>query len=94
MTPAVEFLTYTLSAFTIVAEILIVVIAVSVVFRKKGEWVLHRLLRIHAPAIAFFISLFAVFASLFYSEVAGFTPCSLCLVQRIFMFPFRWALYP
>ena len=92
MTPAVEFLTYALSAFTIVAEILIAVIAVSVVFRKKGEWVLHRLLRVHAPAIAFFISLFSVLASLFYSEVAGFAPCSLCLVQRVFMFPLPFIL--
>ena len=92
MTPAVEFLTYALSAFTIVAEILIAVIAVSVVFRKKGEWVLHRFLRVHAPACAFFISLFAVLASLFYSEVAGFAPCSLCWVQRLFMFPLPFIL--
>ncbi len=93
MTPAVEFLTYALSAFTIVAEILTAIIAVSVVFRKKGEWVLHRFLRIHAPVCAFFISLFAVLASLFYSEVAGFAPCSLCLVQRIFMFPLPFILF-
>lgn len=92
MMPAVEFLTYALSALTIAAEILIVIIAISVVFRKKGEWVLHRLLRVHAPAIAFFVSLFAVLASLFYSEIAGFVPCSLCWVQRIFMFPLPFIL--
>ena len=92
MAPSVEFLTYALSALTVVSEILIFVIAFSVIFRKKGEWVLHRLLRVHAPACAFFVSLFAVLASLFYSEVAGFAPCSLCLVQRIFMFPLPFIL--
>lgn len=92
MTPLVEFLTQTLSVLTIVAEILIIVIAMSVVFRKKKEWAMHRLLRVHAPACAFFISLFAVLASLFYSEVAGFAPCSLCSIQRVFMFPLPFIL--
>jgi disulfide bond formation protein DsbB len=92
MTPFVEFITQALSVLTIGAEAGIIAIALSVVFRKKGEWVLHRILRVHAPAVAFFISLFAVLASLFYSEVAGFAPCSLCLVQRVFMFPLPFIL--
>ncbi len=92
MTPSVEFLTYALSALTIVAEAGIIVIALSVIFHKKGEWIVHRILRMHAPAVAFFISLFAVLASLFYSEVAGFPPCSLCVVQRVFMFPLPFIL--
>ncbi len=92
MSPFVEFLTQALSVLTIGAEVLIVLIAISVAFRKKGEWVAHRFLRRHAPATAFFVSLFAVLASLFYSEVAGFAPCSLCLVQRAFMFPLPFIL--
>lgn len=92
MTSFVELITQALSILTIVAEILIIVIAVSAVFRAKGEWALHRFLRVHAPAAAFFISLFAVLASLFYSEIAGFPPCSLCWVQRAFMFPLPFIL--
>lgn len=92
MTPLVEFLTQALSVLTILTEVLILVIAVSVAFRKKGEWALHRFLRVHAPAAAFFVSLFAVLASLFYSEVAGFPPCSLCWIQRLFMFPLPFIL--
>jgi len=87
MTPFVEFMTQALAALTIAAEAGIIVIALSVVFRKKGEWIIHRILRVHAPAVAFFVSLSAVLASLFYSEIAGFPPCSLCVVQRVFMFP-------
>ncbi len=92
MTPPVEFLTEALSVFTVLADTVIVVIAVSTAFRKKGEWALHRFLRVHAPACAFAVSLFAVLASLFYSEVAGFVPCSLCWVQRAFMFPLPFIL--
>ncbi len=33
------------------------------------------------------VSLIATFGSLFYSEIMGFTPCELCWVQRIFMYP-------
>lgn len=32
-------------------------------------------------------ALIATLGSLFYSEVIGYTPCDLCWVQRIFMYP-------
>lgn len=32
-------------------------------------------------------SLIATIGSLFYSEILGYTPCDLCWVQRIFMYP-------
>lgn len=41
--------------------------------------------------IALFIiwtqALIATLGSLFYSEVIGYTPCDLCWIQRIFMYP-------
>jgi|SRR3989344_2588286 len=37
--------------------------------------------------LAFLVSLSATLASLFYSNVAGFAPCDLCWIQRIFMYP-------
>ena len=36
---------------------------------------------------AFFVALFAMFGSLFFSEIALFTPCKLCWYQRICMYP-------
>ncbi len=92
MTSLTAFITQALSVLTILADILIVVVLVSVVFRKKGEWALHRFLRTRAVPCAFLVSLFAVCASLFYSEVAGFVPCSLCWIQRAFMFPLPFIL--
>lgn len=37
--------------------------------------------------LAWGISLFSTFASLFFSEILKFPPCSLCWYQRIFMYP-------
>lgn len=35
----------------------------------------------------FLITFLATFGSLFYSEYAGYIPCKLCWLQRIFMYP-------
>lgn len=40
-----------------------------------------------ALLLAFVVSLVATSGSLFYSEVAGFVPCTLCWYQRILMYP-------
>lgn len=40
-----------------------------------------------APWFAFAIAAVATAGSLYYSEVAGFTPCKLCWFQRILMYP-------
>lgn len=41
----------------------------------------------NAGYIAFATSLVATLASLYFSEIAGFTPCILCWYQRIAMYP-------
>ena len=37
--------------------------------------------------LAFFVTLAGVLGSLYYSEIAGYEPCSLCWWQRIFLYP-------
>ncbi len=37
--------------------------------------------------LALTVALAATLGSLFYSEIAGFTPCKLCWFERIFMYP-------
>jgi disulfide bond formation protein DsbB len=37
--------------------------------------------------LSFFVVLFAMFGSLFFSEIAHFVPCKLCWYQRICMYP-------
>ena len=40
-----------------------------------------------AVLISFFLSLFSVLGSLYFSEIAKYTPCKLCWFQRILMYP-------
>ncbi|MFP5342842.1 MAG: disulfide oxidoreductase [Candidatus Limnocylindria bacterium] len=40
-----------------------------------------------ALGLAWFVALLATAGSLFFSEVAGFVPCTLCWYQRIAMYP-------
>jgi disulfide bond formation protein DsbB len=37
--------------------------------------------------LSFIVALVATTSSLFYSEIAGFVPCTLCWYQRILMYP-------
>ena len=41
----------------------------------------------YAPALALLVALVATLGSLYYSEVRGFIPCTLCWYQRILMYP-------
>ena len=41
----------------------------------------------YGPYLAFGTALVATLGSLYYSEIAGFVPCTLCWYQRILMYP-------
>jgi len=41
----------------------------------------------YAPALAALVAITATLGSLYYSEVAGYIPCTLCWYQRILMYP-------
>lgn len=57
-------------------------------YRKKGESLgLLSFLNANFVLFSFLISLFAVIISLFYSEIVGYEPCSLCWFQRVFIYP-------
>jgi disulfide bond formation protein DsbB len=47
----------------------------------KGIW------QQYAPYLAFGAALTAMLGSLYYSEIVGFVPCTLCWYQRILMYP-------
>jgi disulfide bond formation protein DsbB len=57
------------------------------IYSRSGNNRLIKLLAEQGIAIAFFVALVATLSSLFYSQIAGFTPCNLCWYQRIFMYP-------
>jgi disulfide bond formation protein DsbB len=43
--------------------------------------------REYGPALGLGVALTAMLGSLYYSEIAGFVPCTLCWYQRILMYP-------
>lgn len=90
MTPFVQNLTNLLSFATLVLDVFAVALFFLLVMplrrhgwgRKVADFFGER-----AIFLSFLVAFAATFGSLFYSEVAGFAPCSLCWWQRIFLYP-------
>jgi len=76
-----------LSVLTIGSGLFIVVGLIYFLLRKnKKDFILSFFVK-NGVFFAFLVSFFAATGSFFYSEVAHFEPCSLCIIQRIFLFP-------
>lgn len=72
---------------TIVGQLFILVLIVSLIFFRKKENKLLAFCKQYVLQIGFLVTLAALLASLFYSEIIGFVPCALCWWLRVFMFP-------
>ena len=55
--------------------------------KKFLAYPLFRFISSRALMLSFIVALAATLGSLFYSEIAGYTPCKLCWYQRILMYP-------
>lgn len=86
-TPATA--TQILSLLTILGDVFVIVLLLVTLAEVFG-WVKRpRLLSIldrYGLFLLFLTPLSAMSGSLFYSEIAGFVPCTLCWYQRIFMY--------
>lgn len=88
-----EAITTFLSVLTLLGDLFLIVIAILFLIGKLNwsklpvwQW-LQAKLRIYGLIFAFTVAIVATMGSLFYSELAGYNPCKLCWVQRIFMYP-------
>jgi|SRR3989344_9507902 len=84
MSPLVSAVNQILSILTITAQILIAGL-IAIILLKKDK--VLDFIKKHSVLFSFIVAVIAVSGSLFYSEVAKFTPCKLCWFQRIFMYP-------
>lgn len=75
-----------LALMTIIGQIALLFL---ILFRAK----IKKRVSQYSYQIMFFSSLVATLGSLFFSEIAKFTPCVLCWYQRIFMYPQPLLLY-
>lgn len=78
-----------MSFLTLVFQLAFVFIIFSFVFRNKIVFCKKTIDFVSKKSLllAFMAISGAILGSLFYSEVIGYDPCSLCWVQRAFMFP-------
>jgi disulfide bond formation protein DsbB len=92
MTPAVMLVTHLFATFIVLADALIVVGVILIILHyldaapKFFQYVLE-FFRDWGYLIAFLAALGSLLGSLYYSQIAGFAPCDLCIIQRIFLYP-------
>ena len=85
MSPFAANLNLIISVFAILAQALVLAVIASVVFKK--DWHFTRLAKKHGVLLAFLTALSGTLFSLIYSDIIGFAPCELCIIQRVFLYP-------
>src|SRR3989344_4169756 len=83
----IELLTQTLPYKVLFSHFLLIFLVAAVLSRNGwGRGVMNFLGR-YAVAFAFLVSIASIAGSLFYSEVVGYEPCTLCWWLRVFLYP-------
>lgn len=85
LSPAV--FTQIFSILTVIAQMLSVLILISLFIKSKPTKAILGFFKKQAYVLAFLVALVSMLGSLYYSEIALFTPCKLCWYQRILMYP-------
>lgn len=80
-------MTEVLSVLTILAQVEILVLLFLWYKNRKKQSKIFKKIVIYADIYSFILALVSTLGSLYYSEIAGFTPCKLCWFQRILMYP-------
>ncbi len=80
-------ITAVVAFLTLLSNIVFVVVIISLYVRKDIKNYVYSFVNKYVLELIFFSSMSALVGSLLYSNVAGFPPCELCWIQRIFMYP-------
>src|SRR3989344_6422548 len=83
----VESVNFILSSLTVASQIFIALSVIYLIFLRGKYGFIGKFFVKHGLLFAFVTALVAMLGSLFYSEIAGYTPCELCWYQRILMYP-------
>lgn len=78
-----------ISPLVVVAQIAIVILIAALIISKvlKKQNAFTEFINDNALWMGFAVATAATLGSLFYSEVMQYTPCKLCWLQRIFIYP-------
>ena len=82
----VPFVTNMLAVLTVVGQAIIGGSFASLVIRPARRFLFSRVVPLVLP-LALAAAVIATTGSLFFSEIAGYEPCTLCWYQRILMYP-------
>ena len=80
-------ITLVVATLTLLSHIVFVVFIGLFFMDKSFKSRVYSFVNKYILGILFFASFSALVGSLLYSNVAGFPPCELCWIQRIFMYP-------
>lgn len=85
---SIAFVNHSLAVLTLGAHLFLILGGLYLLLSRRGE-ASHIMSFFHRNSLvlAFIVAFTSTVASLFYSEIAGFEPCYLCWLQRIFMYP-------
>ncbi len=76
-----------LSYLTILGQLTIIFLLLLIFLPFKKRSFIFSFFSKNSYIFSFIVALMATSGSLYYSEIAGFTPCILCWYQRILMYP-------
>lgn len=77
-----------LTVSTVIGQVIAVALLLALFFMKKdAPNAIVRLFGRNGLQFAFVVAFVSMLGSLFYSEIARYTPCELCWYQRILMYP-------
>jgi len=82
-----ENITAVVALLTLLSNVFFVVFVALLFFKKDFKNYIYSFVNKYVLELIFFSSMSALVGSLLYSNVAGFPPCELCWIQRIFMYP-------
>ena len=82
-----EFINHMYSIGILATLLIAVITLLAFGFFRKDNNAFLRYIKKNALNLYLVLLVLAVIGSLYYSEIALFTPCKLCWIQRIFIFP-------
>lgn len=88
MTPLVQNVTTLISIGGIIGQFFVMLVSAGFAL-PRSMWLrqFELLVSKYALPLVILFSGSAMVGSLFYSEIAGFVPCALCIIQRWFLYP-------
>lgn len=83
----VEIATQIFAVLTVIAQVTAIILLLILLIKNNVTKKVIRFFGKYALLFGFIVALVSMFGSLFYSEIAKYTPCVLCWYQRILIYP-------